>query len=51
MGIAYFLLRDNDISLDKYMKLAKDLELSTHLTCTDFIYYDDEEHDSHYIAY
>jgi len=52
MAIAYFLLKDDDFDSRNYIgDLAKDLELSTHLTCTDFIYYDDKEHDAHYIAY
>ena len=52
MAVAYFLLRDNDWTVGKDInEYAKDLELSTHLTCTDYIYYDDAEHDTHYIAY
>ena len=52
MAIAYYLLRDDDHDSKKnIVEMAKDLELSTHFTCTDFIYYDDKEHDAHYIAY
>ena len=52
MAIAYFLLRDNDWTPSKDInEFAKDLELSTHLTCTDYIYYEDKDHDAHYIAY
>ena len=52
MAIAYFLLRDNDWTVSKDInEFAKDLELSTHLTCTDYIYYEDNDHDAHYIAY
>ena len=51
MGIAYFLLRDDDWTVGKDInEFAKDLELSTHLTCTDYIYYEDKDHDAHYIA-
>ena len=52
MAIAYYLLRDDDHDSRKsIVEMAKDLELSTHFTCTDAIYYDDKEHDEHYIAH
>lgn len=52
MGIAYFLLKDDDWTPGKDInEFAKELESSTHLTCTDYIYYEDNDHDAHYIAY
>ena len=52
MAIAYYLLRDDDHDSRKnIVEMAKDLELSTHLDCVDFMLVDDEFLDPPYIAY
>ena len=50
---AYYLLADPEDydDNDDIVKMAKDLELSTHLDCVDFMLVDDEFLGKPYIAY
>ena len=54
MAKAYFLLMDDDVDTTfnvDMASMANDLELSTHLHCEDYIYFDDDDQITPYIAY
>ena len=53
MSKAYFLLMVDDFDPVKgdITSIAEDLELSTHFHCQDYVYFDDEDQLTPYIAY
>ena len=52
MSKAYFLLIDEDYNpTDDITLKSGDIESSTHLECIDYIFFDDEDQITPYIAY